>query len=407
MTLAPGEPVQLEPQVAFPDDRGVPALARAFEGAWVWAAYRRAFGHRATSPQRIRVRQFSYSPGRGAVVSYVLDWKDDAYLPPEQFSLRINGSKPAQLWRFPNDDQLPGLADAAHPDSALRLINQHVLAVPARRVGVEVVRYRPASRAVLRHSIGKVTLYARAMRPTSVGPLVAAAEVIGSSEFVVPRIAGHWAEGGVVWLSRIPGKNGRQYIRRGGEPSVFNILDGLESLWTTPVRSDGGHPFNLKSFYRRAKRILAHSTQSHREARHALRAAERVLDSFVASWEPTCLAHNDFYDDQMLVLSDGRVALVDFEETGPGDPMLDVGNFLAHLRIQAGLGRSDAAARARAYHDRIRPVALDRFKWDTRELDLREAVCLFRICTSTVRNIRPDWDGRLAAGLSLVNGILG
>ena len=51
---------------------------------------------------------------------------------------------------------------------------------------------------------------------------------------------------------------------------------------------------------------------------------------FAAAWRPTALAHNDFYDDQMLLMPAGNLALVDFEETGPGDPML------AHLRWMAG-----------------------------------------------------------------------
>ena len=401
-----GDPVELEPGIKFPGDRGIRGLTQAFDGAWVWEAYCGAFGRSGASPQRIRVRQFSHSPGRGAVVSYVLDWEDDAFLPPDHFSLRINGNKPAELWRFPDDDQLAGLADAAHPDTALQLINRHVLAVPARRVRVEVVRYRPGSRAVLRHSVGRVTFYVRVMRPAAVDRLVAAAEVIGGSNFVVPRIAGHWAEGGLGWLSRIPGKNGRRYIRRGGRPSAAAILAGLESLWAMPIGSGGGRPINLKGLHRRAKRILSHATQDNGEARCKLEAAAGVLDPFVASWQPSALAHNDFYDDQMLLLPDGRISLVDFEETGPGDPMLDVGNFLAHLRIQAGLGRSDAAARAGAYHDAFRSAALDRLRWDERDLNLREAVCLFRTCTSTVRNIRPDWERRLGTGLTLVNKTL-
>ena len=398
--------VPIAPQIKFPDDRGLQGLERAFDGSWVWAAYCRSFGTSEANPQRIRLRQFSHSPRRGAVISYVVDWKDDAYLPPEQFSLRINGSGPPELSRFPNDRHLPGLARAACPDTALGLVNRYVLSIPARRLRVEVVRYRPGSRAVLRHSIGNVTFYVRAMRPAAVAPLISAAELIGHSDFVVPRLAGHWSDGGVVWLSRIPGKNLRRYIRRGGQPDPGLILDGLESLWKTPNQSDGGRPFSLNGLYRRAKRILGHATQGDRDATLGLRAAAQVLDPFVASWQPTCLAHNDFYDDQMLSLPDGRIALVDFEETGPGEPMLDVGNFLAHLRIQSGLGRDDSAAEISAYHDAFRLAALDRLNWDERELDLREAVCLFRICTSTVRNIRPDWQRRLATGLSLVNEVL-
>lgn len=407
MTNAPAKSVPLTPQVIFPQDRGLDGLARLFDGPCVWETYCRTFGHPEAGPRRLRLRQFSHSPGRGALVSYAIDWEKDAYLAPEQFSVRITGTRPAEVWRFPNDRRLPGLADAAGPDSALKLINRYVLAVPARRVRVDVVRYRPGSRAVLRHSIGKVALYARVMRPASVAPLIAAAEVIGSSDFVVPRLAGHWAEGGVVWLSRIPGTNLRRYIRRGAQPDPSVILDGLDSLWKEPIQATSGRPFNLNGLYRRAKRILRHATRGSDEARRSLQSAARVLDPLVAGWRPATLAHNDFYDDQMLLVPDGRIALVDFEESGPGDPMLDIGNFLAHLRIQGRLGQGSAAAAAGAYHEVFRLAALDRFGWNERELDLREAVCLFRICTSTVRNVRPDWARRLAAGLPLINDLLG
>ena len=37
------------------------------------------------------------------------------------------------------------------------------------------------------------------------------------------------------------------------------------------------------------------------------------------------------YDDQLILTPERELALVDYEEVGPGDPMLDVGNFLAHL----------------------------------------------------------------------------
>ena len=154
------------------------------------------------------------------------------------------------------------------------------------------------------------------MRPAVVSRLTAAAEVIGCSDFVVPRLAGHWDEGGVVWLSRIPGTNLRRYIRRGRPPHPSVLLDGLDSLWSVPIKTDSGRPCNLEGLYRRAKRILRHATRGSDEARRSLQSAARVLDPFVAAWQPTSLAHNDFYDDQMLLLPDGRIALVDFEGNG-------------------------------------------------------------------------------------------
>ena len=104
----------------------------------------------------------------------------------------------------------------------------------------------------------------------------------------------------------------------------------------------------------------------------------------------------------MLILPDGRVALVDFEETGAGDPLLDVGNFLAHLGWAACFRREAQAEASRIYRHIFRAAALDRFKWNEQDLALREAVCLFRICTNTVRQLQEDWPRRLGEGLSLV-----
>ncbi len=398
--------IRVEPQVEFPGDSSLAELERAFDGGWVWDAYCRKFGQPAASPQVLRIRQFNHTPGRGATIGYVVDWAPDAYLPPQDISLRVVRGRPAEISRYPDDRALPGLANAARPNTALGLVNRHVLKIPARRIKVEAVRYRPGSRAVLRHTIGKVTFYVRVVRPASASALISAAERIVHSDFAAPRLAGQWSEGGVVWLSEIPGRNVRRFIRRGGKPEPERLLDGLASLWEMSGESDTGHAFDLGRRYRQAKRILRHAANGHADLRDVVRAATLRLDPFVASWRPAGMAHNDFYDDQMLELPDGRIALVDFEELGPGDPMLDVGNFLAHQRVQAGLGSERVAAGVGAYRAAFRRAALDRCGWDAPDLDLREAVCLFRICTSIVRNISADWRERLSKGVRLVNELL-
>ena len=243
MTADLASETRLEPTVEFPRDPRLPELARAFDGQWVWATYCQAFGRPEQRPEVIRIRQFSHTPGRGAIVGYVLAWQPDAYLPSEEFSLRLVRGRAAEIARYPDDRQLPGLAEAARPDSALGLVNRFVLSVPTRRINVDAVRYRPGSRAVLRHTIGKVTLYARVVRPASASVLVSASERIARSAFVAPRLAGHWNSGGVVWFSRIPGRNLRRHIRRGGRPDPESILDGLMSLWDLVGHRTAGEGF--------------------------------------------------------------------------------------------------------------------------------------------------------------------
>ena len=132
-----------------------------------------------------------------------------------------------------------------------------------------------------------------------------------------------------------------------------------------------------------------------------------ILAPFVQSWRPSLTAHNDFYDDQMLILPDGRIAFVDFEEAGSGGPMPDVGNFLAHLRWAANFGGEKEAKAKSAYHAIFRSASIERIGWSEQDLALREAVCLFRVCTNAIRHTRPDCRNRLGNGLSLVNEIIG
>jgi len=396
--------IPLFPKAALPEDPELPALPQLFDGGWVWDACCREFGPTETYPRQIRVRQVSHVPGRQAVLSYMAEWAPDDYIPSEHFTIRMSRGQPVELFLYPNDRHLPGLCQAADPETAIELVNNYVLALRSRRaIHVELIRYRPGNRAVLRHRLGKTGFYVRVVRPDALDSVLKAAEIIGKSEFVAPRLAGLWRDGGVMWLSEIPGVNLRKHLRKGRQPDPGIILDGLESLWALPPAADCP-PFDLARTYRRAKRSFRHALKGDEDAQNALNGVIGPLDSFVASWQPTSTAHNDFYDDQMLVLPEGKVAVVDFEEAGLGDPMLDAGNFLAHLRWSAEFSRKRSGAEASgAYCQVFRKAALDRMQWDSRELAMREAVCLFRICTNSIRHIQADWRSRLKAGLSLVS----
>ena len=395
----------IRPQVDFPADPELVELPNLFDAGWIWGRFQSEFGEQEHSPKTIRFRQFVHSTGRVAMASYLLNYGREAYLPSEHLTIKTERGVGTDLYRYPEDDRLPALADVADPDRAVRLVNQYVLAMRPRRVRVQLVRYRPRSRAVFRYSVGRVRLYARVVRPRVVGGMLEAHGLIGRSEFVVPRLVGCWEEGGVLWLSEIPGKNLRGQILRGRMPETGPLLEGLESLWDQPMTDEAGQPFDLYRAYRTARRTFRNKIGEDDVARREYVRAIEVLDPFVRSWRPTHIAHNDFYDDQMIEMRDGRIALVDFEEAGPGDPMLDVGNCLGHLKWAGKFGRSRRNASGRFY-EVLKSDALGRFGWDADELALREAVCLFRTCTNVIRRPKAEWRRNLVEGLSLVNETL-
>jgi len=392
-------------RIAYPRDPTLAGLGNLFDTEWVWEAYCQRFGGRRSDPRRLAVRLVNHSPGRRILVSYRIDWQRGDYLPSEYFTVLLERGDPVEMFRYPADPYLPGLAQAADPGAAHRLIGRHVLVFPGRRVRVELVRYRPRSRAVLRHRLGKVKLYVRVMRPAGMPSLLEAAQLVARSGFAAPRVAGRWDDGGVVWLSEIPGINVRQSLRQGNPPTPDMLLDGLESLWSLPRHTTSARPFGLRGRYYYARRVIRHALENHR-ATSALRDTTRVLDRFVDGWAPSGIAHNDFYDDQMIVLPDGRPALVDFEEAGPGDPMLDIGNFLAHLRWNSTFNKNPDGDPNGVYYDLFRSAALERYRWNEADLNLREAVCLFRIATNPIRRPRPGWRNKVETGLHLVNNTL-
>ena len=252
------ETALLHPQIDFPEDPGLKELPKLFDPDWVCRAYSERFGDEGPTPCRFVIRQFSHALGRVALVSYLAEWEPDAYLPSQHFVAKVRPNQPIEIYRFPDDPDLPGLKKASHPETARDLVNRHVLAMGARRARVEVIRYRPGNRAVLRHRIGRINFYVRVMRPSALPAFAQAWEVIGCSSFVAPRIAGHWPEGGVVWMAEILGENLRRQIRKGYQPDPAPLLDGLESLRRAPHDTGQRRPFDLSGAYRRAKRSLVH-----------------------------------------------------------------------------------------------------------------------------------------------------
>ena len=405
MTLAPAASQHFE-RVELADDPVLPSLPKLLDSDWVIPALKARLPASYGEPERVRIHHLIHSIGRRALVSYELSWPAERYLPPEYFVAKANGGEPVEVTRFPHDERLPGLIDAACPSNALELANKHVLTMPARRARVQLVRYRPEYRAVIRHLLGRIRLYARVMRPTDVPGFLATHQVATQSAFVVPGLAGCWSDGGVVWLTEVRGGGLRRRIRKGRFPDPEMLLFGMESLWRVPHQGCGISPFSLSRAYFRAMKSFRHYLRDYAESSQSLNLFANSLNAFVRSWRPSGMAHNDFYDDQLLALRRGRLALVDLEDIGPGDPILDIASFLAHLRWSTQSRRGDRAANCRAYHQELRRAALRRCGWDARDLDLREAVCLLRICTNVIRHPKQDWKRRLDAGFALVSDCL-
>ncbi|MPZ23412.1 MAG: phosphotransferase [Dehalococcoidia bacterium] len=382
-----------------PVDGGLPSLSDLFDSDWVWQRYVDKFGEPEETPGHLRISQFDYHPQARAVVSYVAERAWDDFVIEEPFAIRIKPGAAPRVFRYPADPYLPGLAPASTGPEAHALIARHVGMRPIR-VQVETVRYRSARRGVLRHRVydgrgNEATLFARVMQPARLPAFMATGVAAARSPFLTPRLVGASEDLGIVWMTAIPGETVRRAIQEFRAPPVDGLLTGLAGIWALDAPET--RPLDVRAGFESGRRLFAQML-GESPASAAAGEAEARLEDFVESWLPTANAHNDFYDDQVIVTPEGEVALVDFEEIGPGDPMMDVANLSAHLSWISRFGDNRATA---AYRREVREAALRRFRWDPHELTVREAYCIYRLSTNAVRHLRPGWKEETEKGLRL------
>lgn len=168
--------------------------------------------------------------------------------------------------------------------------------------------------------------------------------------------------------------------------TVGAALAGLHAL---PARGPGrGSPRQLAS----ALAAIAETVESldPRSGTAASQLAAALGDELALAGSRMCRLHGDFYAKQVLV-ADGGVAFVDLDGSGCGHPLLDLGNFLAHLERDVVLGR---LPRGRLETWRASLLAGYRKgggEADGDHLDLYTSACLMLLAPHPFRNRETGW----------------
>jgi hypothetical protein len=357
-------------------------------------------------PERLRIEQIRYRPGQRAMVGYLAERTWEQWTLDARPVVELNVKRAPRAWVYPNDPRLPGLPHIASVEEASELLREHANLRP-KLLSIERAKYRAGSRAIVRYalgyraSFGEIEVYARATTPDRIPRLVNAAKVVSRAGFVIPEIVGTWEEGGVAWLTGAPGITLRDLIQAGTAPAPNAVLAALRPLWDAPPDT-GGSTNNVAGALKQTDALLAQILTD--DAARALHQRLRdVLLPFATAWTPVSSAHNDLHDDQIIVTGSGKLALVDFEEAGAGDPQLDVANMLAHLRWMAHFGKKQRCA---AYRDGLRAAALALPGFDAESLRIRETYALFRLSSNGIMQANRDWPKTLATGLGLADAAL-
>jgi aminoglycoside phosphotransferase len=248
------------------------------------------------------------------------------------------------FWTFPNDRRMTNLGslDAVPPE--LRSV------LGPAWVASQLVAYAPEKSATARcldqhgTTLGYVKAYAhpearchaRVLR--SVG-----SHRLGAGGLRVPAVLASCDVRRMLWLEPVPGAPLGDL--RGTELATAMRLLGatLGVLHEVP-------PAGLPTFGRFDLARIRRTAEVIALARPELaEPARRLAGSLVTSWRlpeagPVHL-HGDAHPRNVLV-DDGRLALIDLDQAGAGDPAADLGGVLARLRHERHLGRLDGVTAA-------------------------------------------------------------
>ena len=277
-----------------------------------------------------RVRQVHHRPGRSTTATWEVRVRDGGDERLDVVGVRAHDGEPTpQVWRFPADPDLPGLAAATDERQVRALLDR--CGVEPGPVDVRVRGYRAGRRAVVEVRTPTARVFLKVVRPSAVAALAERHRLLRSAGVPVPQVLAARDDGRLV-LEALGGTSLRARLRDGGTPAPGGA-DVLELLYLLPAA--------LCALPRRPSwtddvRAHAEVTAGALPAEAArCRSLAEAVRAAVDDTAPERPVHGDLYEAQLL-LTGGRVCgLLDVDTAGPGRRADDLACLLGHAHVLA------------------------------------------------------------------------
>jgi len=297
------------------------------------------------------------------------------------------------LLAFPLDRQLSDLRRMVRLGKMRSLLEEHCrdllppgLRVSRSRSSMQLVRYKPERRAVIRWDLGTVdangspagtrTVWVRILaEPLPQRQLVVDAAIQGC--VAVPPVLARphdrlWVEGHLQGSPWVPGAI--EVI-----PAVAGVLARLHRCSIPAGSVAHGTVAELD--------LVLEAVDVHRRLGAEQGALAASVASQLARTMPSngrvVLLHGDFHCGQVLV--NGSVALCDLDRAGAGPAVADLASLHAHALMDCAPGRAGLAARF------VDACAAEGVQFGPHELAWWIAAALVRSALAPFRRLRPDW----------------
>jgi phosphotransferase family enzyme len=389
---------------ALPADPALGPIAFALDGDAVTTA----LAPHLPGLDRCRARYVRYKPGRQLLVLYDLE-RDGrttlghltALLPrrAERLWARVAGSgllKPgsachvpelaAVMQLFPVDVKLPGLVEA----SSTRAM---AAALGADDCSLDLVRYKPGRRAVLRYRLGRRVVYGKLRGDGAGAAHVALGRALIDRGIPTPAPQAYLPDLGMTIHGELRGTRLAELRNGALEAWMEPVAEVLVRLHVTRIAGLPAHSMEAEAADLRAAAETAAALLPARRA-DVEALTERLTAELAAVAPAECTIHGSFHDDQVLV-GDHGVALLDLDSAARGHPLLDVGHFASYL---AAAGQDAARARFLAAYARLRPTGPAAL--------LFESAALLRWSSLPFRDLDPGWPAAVERRLDLARARL-
>ena len=272
------------------------------------------------------------------------------------------------LFGAAGDEEMPSITPALEPSEAQRQFDDRLgrLAGENGRLDlreIRVTRYKPGRRCVIEYDLIVERPYAPPEEITLIGKV--RVRRFGKSGYRILKAfweAGFEAEApdGIcvpepvgtiskfrMWLQRkVPGRTATDLIAGpDGEALARRVAEAAHKVHRAGVPTERRHTMadELRILQDRLPEVARREPRWERRIGRVLEACDR-LGARTPELEPRGI-HRDFYADQVIVAGP-RLCLIDFDLYCEGDPALDIGNFLGHIREQSlrSLGDPEALA---------------------------------------------------------------
>lgn len=299
---------------------------------------------------------------------------------------------------FPVDRDLPQLVRAVARPKMGRLVADLLRHESRVRVRVDTVRYRPGRKALLRYEVkddARHTLYGKCYASDLARHQLRLAFALASAGVPVAPALGTIDPLEMVVHAAVPGRPLLELRDRAEyESSLRHVAGALGDLHQARVDGLTGVPGRYDAgLVQRSAETLAVLLPEHGAWVRELAAG--IAAELGTMPEKHAVVHGDFYDDQVLVGPDG-VTLLDFDEARLGHPLVDVGNFLAHVSAKL----RDTLAADGARHT-FRDEYLRRAGGDARSVAVFEASAMLQLAVGPFRRLEPDWPAAISRLLRL------